>query len=186
MAPKDNKGGGASVGRIKNFDNRWNARQVEIISKEDKLRRLCFTKQMEIMEASGVERIEVALPRAHSCIGPFPGQRRNAPLSPRKSASSHYLDQKLLRSSASGPLELSARDMIYEEGGRKKYLKMRYDLPITERFGEKPITATQDIGFVKPMGEYRASHFCHKPGVESAFNRPNGVMTYLGLPPMNK
>mmetsp|Transcript_15735 Transcript_15735/g.47193 ORF Transcript_15735/g.47193 Transcript_15735/m.47193 type:complete len:188 (-) Transcript_15735:139-702(-) len=174
-------------GRIPGFNNRWNARQTNIIGKEDKLRWQMLDKQQEIREASGKPRRTLTLPRAHSCIGPFPGCRRVAELSPRKSAAVCFLEQKLLKSSSQDPLRPTVRERLYEgvsheEQGRHSYLQHRYRQTVQDRYGEQPMTSSMEIGFRRPEGEYRASKFCHKPVIEGGFYRTNGVVTYENLP----
>mmetsp|Transcript_66195 Transcript_66195/g.132811 ORF Transcript_66195/g.132811 Transcript_66195/m.132811 type:complete len:188 (-) Transcript_66195:222-785(-) len=173
-------------GRIPGFGNKWNVRQMGVIGKEDKLRWKMLDKQQEIRAASG-PRKAVTLPRAHSCIGPFPGCRRMAELSPRKSAAVCFIEQKLLRSSSQDPLRPTVRERLYEgvsceEQGRHAYLKHRYRQSVQERYGGMPATSSQEIGFSRPEGEYRASRYCHKPVIEGGFYRTNGVVTYENLP----
>lgn len=178
-------------GRIPGFDNRWNKTQCDVIGKEDKLRWSALDKQMKIMEESGVKRKPVKLQRAHTSIGPFPGCFRRVQLSPRKSASICFLEQKLCSSSHEDPEQPTLRELIYEgvsaeEEGKHKYLKLRKSQTLQERFGEQPATTQQIIGWQRPMGEYRASRFCHKPVMEKGFFRTNGTATYLNLPDVKK
>mmetsp|Transcript_37653 Transcript_37653/g.117333 ORF Transcript_37653/g.117333 Transcript_37653/m.117333 type:complete len:190 (+) Transcript_37653:51-620(+) len=179
----------AFEGRIPGFNTKWNIRQMDIIGKEDKLRWQSLDKQQEMRatEASGKPRKQVTLPRAHSCIGPYPGCRRLAQLSPRKSAAVCFLEQKLLRSSSQDPLRPTVRERLYEgvsheEQGRHAYLNRRYKQSIQDRYGGQAATSSQEIGFRRPEGEYRASVFCHKPVIEGGFYRTNGVVTYDNLP----
>mmetsp|Transcript_82848 Transcript_82848/g.268078 ORF Transcript_82848/g.268078 Transcript_82848/m.268078 type:complete len:188 (+) Transcript_82848:87-650(+) len=177
----------AIEGRIPGFNNRWNTQQMNIIGKEDKLRWKSLDRQQEIMSASGKQRKVVTLPRAHSCIGPFPGCRRLQELSPRKSAATCFLEQKLLRSSSQDPLRPTVRERLYEgvsheEEGRHVYLNLRARQTVRERYGDYPATSSQVIGFHRPAGEYRASKFCHKPVIEGGFYRTNGTATHENLP----
>merc|ERR1712232_1415130 len=112
-----------------------------------------------------------SLPRAHTSIGAYPGCRRNVELSPRKSASMCFLEQKLLRSSASCPERPSTGDRLYtgvtkEEQGRYEYLKRRnrYDVAHRHRHHHEALpTSSMTYGFKRSPGEYRASRYCHKP-----------------------
>jgi hypothetical protein len=174
-------------GRIPGFDNSWNKTQVDVINKEDKLRWTSLDKQMKIMQASGDERKPVKLQRAHTSIGPFPGCFRRVQLSPRKSASMCYLEQKLCKTSATDPDNPNTRDKLYtgvshEEEGKHGYLKDRARTTVQERYGSTPATSNMAFGFQKPQGEYRASRFSHKPVMEKGFFRVNGTATYLNLP----
>eukprot|EP00440_Ansanella_granifera_P022927 gb/GFBE01024902.1/.p1 GENE.gb/GFBE01024902.1/~~gb/GFBE01024902.1/.p1 ORF type:complete len:183 (+),score=33.29 gb/GFBE01024902.1/:1-549(+) len=170
-------------GRIKGFNNLWNARMNKIIGKEDRMR---WDMQDKMASTGQLRPSGVKLPRAHTSIGPFPGCKRNVQLSPRKSAAVCFLEQRLLRADSDSKLK-TMRDSIYdgvshEEQGRFSYLKQRADTTIQSRYGEAPATSSQTYGWRRPTGEYRASEYCHKPGVETAFNRPNGVVTYKDLP----
>eukprot|EP00927_Polykrikos_kofoidii_P048928 TRINITY_DN43096_c0_g1_i1.p1 TRINITY_DN43096_c0_g1~~TRINITY_DN43096_c0_g1_i1.p1 ORF type:complete len:216 (+),score=29.13 TRINITY_DN43096_c0_g1_i1:81-650(+) len=174
-------------GRIPGFDNRWNATKVSVIGKEDQLRWKSLDKQAEIMNASGEQRRTVKLQRAHSAIGPFPGCFRRVQLSPRKSASMCFLEQKLLKSSAEDPENPTMRETLYngvshEEQGRHEYLKKRSGTTIQHRYGHYAVTTNQAYGFQRAEGEYRASRFCHKPVMEKGFFRVNGTTTYANLP----
>jgi len=182
-------------GRIPGFNAKWNKRKNDVINKEDRLRWKALDSQLAIMEASGKPRKSVNLGRSHSCIGPFPGCRRIAELSPRKSASMCFLEQKLERSSAADPANPSTRELLYhgitsESQGRHQYLKIRQrDATVQERFGHlEPLTANMHYGFKKPVWpasnncEYRASKHCHKPKIEGEFFRPNGAITHQNLP----
>eukprot|EP00930_Biecheleria_cincta_P024697 TRINITY_DN17653_c0_g1_i1.p2 TRINITY_DN17653_c0_g1~~TRINITY_DN17653_c0_g1_i1.p2 ORF type:complete len:186 (+),score=15.92 TRINITY_DN17653_c0_g1_i1:68-625(+) len=177
-------------GRIKGFNNLWNARQNEVIGKEDKLRWCMQDKAKEMAASTGSLPRTVSLPRAHTSIGPYPGCKRNVTLSPRKSAAVHFLEQRLLRADSDSKIK-SMRDNIYdgvsaELQGRYKYLRQRAGTSVQSRFGDNPPTTNHTYGFKKPFGEYRASIYCHKPGVETGFNRPNGVVTYTNLPTMRR
>ncbi|CAE8731397.1 unnamed protein product, partial [Polarella glacialis] len=110
-------------GRIPGFNNNWNQTKMQVIAKEDQMRWDSQDKMQEMRNITGEQR------RAHSCLGPFPGCRRLAPLSPRKSAAINFLEQKLCRSD-SMPSMPTAHDRLYdgvskEEQGRKAYLKQR-------------------------------------------------------------
>mmetsp|Transcript_26604 Transcript_26604/g.79366 ORF Transcript_26604/g.79366 Transcript_26604/m.79366 type:complete len:198 (+) Transcript_26604:81-674(+) len=174
-------------------DNKWNKTLTDIINREDKLRWNMNDRQMEARKSLGMSGSEVKLPRAHSCIGPFPGCRRIAPLSPRKSSAQHYLEQKLLKSSASDPSNMTHHDILnhgvsHEGQGRKAYLKERYKIPLRDRF-ESPVTANQFCGFrakdqPSQKDEFVASAFGHQPLMETQFFRSNGVPIRMdNLPP---
>lgn len=174
-------------GRIPGFDNRWNKMQCDTIDKEDKMRWTALDKQLKIMAESGVIRTPVKLQRAHTSIGPFPGCFRRVQLSPRKSASVCFLEQKLCSSSHEDAANPTIRELLYdgvtaEEEGRHKYLKQRARQSLQDRFGGQPATTQQIVGWNRPMGEYRASRFCHKPVMEKGFFRMNGTATYNNLP----
>ncbi|CAE7484328.1 unnamed protein product [Symbiodinium pilosum] len=146
-------------------------------------------KQMEFRRSQGEIRT-VKLPRAHTNIGPFPGCKRNAQLSPRKSAAVCFLEQRLLRADSDSKIQ-TMRDSLYDGvsgtgEGRYKYLKHRAKTSIQSRYGDEPTTTSQEYGWSRPTGEYRASPYCHKPGVVDAFNRPSGVITYKDLPLQSK
>eukprot|EP00434_Breviolum_minutum_P044645 symbB.v1.2.039901.t1/scaffold6852.1/size15040/2 len=83
------------------------------------------------------------------------------------------------------------RDTLYDGvsgcgEGRYAYLKLRSKTSIRSRYGDEPQATSQYYGWVQPTGEYRASPFCHKPGVAEAFNRPCGAITYKDLPLQTK
>mmetsp|Transcript_56518 Transcript_56518/g.132549 ORF Transcript_56518/g.132549 Transcript_56518/m.132549 type:complete len:193 (-) Transcript_56518:121-699(-) len=179
-------------GRIPGFNTRWNKQQNDVIAKEDKLR----WAQLDRTEAArlaggGKPRPLVKLPRAHSSIGPFPGQRRLVELSPRRSAACSYIAEKLIRSASAAEQERpSTQERLYlgvsaEEKGRFEYLKRRKAYSVRERFGDieqnLPTTSMQ-YGFVRPTEEYRASKHCHKPYIEGTFYRVSGVQTFRDLP----
>jgi hypothetical protein len=185
-------------GRIPGFNDRWNKRYCYVCQKEDKLRWKALDRQMEIQAQTGSQRPKPNLGRSHSCIGPFPGCRRNVELSPRKSASVCFLEQKLLGGSHEDPERPRTREHLYEgvsqQGqGKKNYLKQRVEkYSVHQRFGEiEPGTTNQAFGFKKPVfsgpnGEYVASKYCHKPGVTESFFRPNGAKTHLDPPVSRK
>lgn len=180
----------AIEGRIPGFDNRWNKTQCDVIGKEDKLRWKSLDLQMKIREDSGMPRRRVKLQRAHSAIGPFPGCFRRVELSPRKSATQNFLEQKLCGSSHEDPDNPSLRDLLctgvsHEEQGRHEYLKKRAAIPLNERYKNGGLTSSQSYGYLRPEGEYRASRNCHKPVLDKEF-RVSGVMTYLNLPDIQK
>ncbi|CAE8590866.1 unnamed protein product [Polarella glacialis] len=86
---------------------------MQVIAKEDQMRWDSQDKMQEMRNITGEQRAVVKLPRAHSCLGPFPGCRRLAPLSPRKSAAINFLEQKLCRSD-SMPSMPTAHDRLYD------------------------------------------------------------------------
>eukprot|EP00933_Yihiella_yeosuensis_P058531 TRINITY_DN59093_c0_g1_i1.p1 TRINITY_DN59093_c0_g1~~TRINITY_DN59093_c0_g1_i1.p1 ORF type:complete len:192 (+),score=26.29 TRINITY_DN59093_c0_g1_i1:74-649(+) len=182
-------------GRIKGFNNTWNKMQMDTIGKEDRLRWRSLDKQLEYSRSVGNLREPgtVKLPRAHSSLGPFPGCKRNVVLSPRKSSAIHFIEQKLLRAESEAKMT-TMEHMLYsgvsqQEEGKHKYLKLRAGTSLQHRYGEAPATTMQAYGWKKPVfpgGEYRASPFCHKPGVDTAFNRANGARPYLDLPVNNR
>mmetsp|Transcript_33644 Transcript_33644/g.60890 ORF Transcript_33644/g.60890 Transcript_33644/m.60890 type:complete len:181 (-) Transcript_33644:45-587(-) len=169
-------------GRIKGFNNNWNKTWNDIISKEDKSR---WEGQDKARSTGSLRTGLVKLPRAHTTIGAFPGQTRNVVLSPRKSAAVCFLEQRLLRAESDSKIQ-TMRDSLYEgvtaeEQGKHKYLKLRAGVVPQKRYVD-PATTSMTYGWQKPAGEYRASPFCHKPGVETGFMRPNGTQTYKDLP----
>mmetsp|Transcript_26252 Transcript_26252/g.55746 ORF Transcript_26252/g.55746 Transcript_26252/m.55746 type:complete len:182 (-) Transcript_26252:54-599(-) len=169
-------------GRIPGFDNRWNKTQMITIDKEDKLRWSAQDASLASAQASGTVRTRVKLPRAHSSIGPFPGCRRVAELSPRKSAAVCFIEQKLCRSESTPTMRERLYDGVSAEGlGKAKYLDLRKRVPLPTRY-EQPATSNQVIGFNRPETEYRASPYCHHPVMEHGFFRTNGTVTYTNLP----
>mmetsp|Transcript_9560 Transcript_9560/g.20979 ORF Transcript_9560/g.20979 Transcript_9560/m.20979 type:complete len:188 (+) Transcript_9560:339-902(+) len=178
-------------GRIPGFDIKWNKTLCDVIGKEDKSRWNMQDKMAALHRTNGVERKRVKLPRAHSCIGPFPGCRTLQVLSPRKSASVAFLEQRLQRSSHVDPLNPTVRERLYEgvsrEGqGRAGYLRRRSDVPPPKRYGSTPATSAQEIGWSRPEYEYRASKFSHHPVMEVGFYRNTGVATHMDLPAASK
>merc|ERR1712032_1741851 len=83
------------------------------------------------------------------------------------------------------------RDRLYkgvsaEEEGRYEYLKERKKHDVKHRYGKAPPTSSQQIGFKRPPGDYRASKFCHRPLVQTQFFRVGGTATYMNLPDNRK
>mmetsp|Transcript_103478 Transcript_103478/g.299403 ORF Transcript_103478/g.299403 Transcript_103478/m.299403 type:complete len:190 (-) Transcript_103478:74-643(-) len=184
-------GPSAVEGRIPGFDNKWNKSLCDVINKEDKTRWQMQDRMVQAHAASGTVRPPYKLPRAHSCIGPFPGCRTLQELSPRKSASVALLEQRLLRSSHADPSNPTTREKLYagvsrEGEGRLGYLRERTKLPPQKRFGSTPMTSSHEIGWSPPDGEYRASRHAHHPVMEAGFFRRNGVVTYKNLPDQRK
>jgi len=174
-------------GRIPGFNNRWNSRKCETISKEDRIRWTAQDRNEELRKSMGKTRRTVQLPRAHSCIGPFPGCTIRKELSPRKASAMHFIEQKLQRSSSIDPDRPTVRETLYhgvtrEEEGRYSYLNQRKRQTVRDRYGDFPPTTSMAYGFQRPEDEYRASVHCHKPIIEAGFFRVNGTMTHQNLP----